>query len=208
MAVVRRRHHPARRRRDRLLDVPDDGPLRRGHVRELGERVPADGRVRAAHDLPRPEGLERVEAGRRRPARRGPTPASRRPRRTVARPARRGVARRLRAQHADRVHRALRRHVRRPRCLRRPRVQRRATRARPTGARHVAVRADVRVLVPVVPELAERVPRRGRDRRAVGLPAPARLGGVEAGARAATGRRATTDVGQPHLRRRWATMLR
>ena len=53
--------------------------------------------------------------------------------------------------------------------------------------------AHVAVLVRVVPELAERVPRGRGDRRAVDLPAPARVARVEAGRRPASGdQRVTT----------------
>ena len=68
---------------------------------------------------------------------------------------------------------------------RRPGLQRRAAGPRRAAVTTAGVPRHVAVLVRVVPELAERVPGRRRHRRRVGLPAAARLAGVEAGRRAA-----------------------
>src|SRR6266516_2396382 len=100
-------------------------------------------------------------------------------------PARRAGARAVRALPvagaggavSDRVH------VARPRRPRR--VQPAATRARSGADLADRVRDQRPVLVPVVPELAERVPGRLRGGGARHLPAPARLTGVQAGRRAA-----------------------
>ncbi len=61
------------------------------------------------------------------------------------------------------------------------------------------VPAHLAVLVRELPELAVRVPRRRRDRRCLGLPAATRVGGVEAGGRAAPQHRRLTRL----VRRRW-----
>ena len=56
--------------------------------------------------------------------------------------------------------------------------------ARRVAGERRAVRDDVGVLVPVLPELAERVRRGGHDRRALDLPPPEGFTRVEAGGRA------------------------
>ena len=59
-----------------VVGVPHHRRLRRGDVRELGVRVPADGHVRRADRLPVPEGLLGVEADRRAAPRRTRTRAT------------------------------------------------------------------------------------------------------------------------------------
>ena len=55
-----------------LLDVPHDGALRRGDVRELGERVPADGRRSCCSPCSASSAVRPVQAGARPLARRPP----------------------------------------------------------------------------------------------------------------------------------------
>ena len=84
-----------------------------------------------------------------------------------------------------RLHRPVPRVVGRPRGWRLCRVPSRADGAWPAGAGLCRIRRLGPILVRVVPELAERVPRHRRDGVVVGLPSPAVLPGVQAGACAA-----------------------
>ena len=173
MAHQRGRRRRARRGLVQLLEVPHHRPLLRGHVRELGERVPPDGRLRPAHRVPRPEGLAESKRPARRPRRRGPPRHRRRPGRPW--PVRRGgiwlASTRTRCSS-------------RSPCCSSPRSCGHAisgAHSTPPSSMPRAPRSapgsscDVRVLVPVVPELAKlETPRRRHDRRAHGVPAPTR----------------------------------
>ena len=89
-------HRDHEEQRDLVRRVPHDGTLLGGLDRELGERVPPDGRVRAPDRLPHPEGFTRVEETGRRPRRRRPACPRRRPGRARPGATRRAQARALR----------------------------------------------------------------------------------------------------------------
>src|SRR6478609_5160706 len=76
-----------------------------------------------------------------------------------------------------------------PRDGRRLGIQRRANRTWPGGGFRHAVHGPKRVLVPVVPELAERVPRDPGHGRAIDFPQAPRVGGIETGERFASRQR-------------------
>ncbi|CAA9554465.1 MAG: hypothetical protein AVDCRST_MAG49-2074, partial [uncultured Thermomicrobiales bacterium] len=166
--------------------VPAHRPLRRGGLRELGERIPPDGGLRPADRLPLPEGVVGVE-GPRRGAAAGPGRAR------AGQPARRPLAGAaggrgalgLRAVTDPDAVRAVRRLLRPPRGRWCPTVRGGATEPRAAGAVDAGFPEDLRVLVPVVPELAERVSLRWRPGRPLGRSPPARLPRVEAGRRGA-----------------------
>ena len=161
--------------------------LRRGDVRELGERVPADGHLRAAHRLPVPARVVGVQADRRAGAAgRGPARACRRSERALAGAARRLGAEGLRELPGQRCSSCC---SSAPGCCTPPAgpgpTARSSSRTAGQPVTTWAVHRHLAVLVRVVPELAERVPGRGGHRRCVGLPAAAGLARVEAGRRAA-----------------------
>ena len=146
-------------------------------------------RLRGAHRVPRPEGLGRVEAAETATTSTKTRAAPRRSRRAVAGPARRDLAQALRELAAHRVRRPvprLDRSVTRSAAHAEYNAEQQRARRRRRSARSQFVRTQP-VLVRVVPELAERVPRGRRDRRADDLPAPTRIAGIEAGPR--SGRR-------------------
>ena len=184
---LQRRSDRARQRPGLLGSTCGTGRLRRGDVRELGERVPADGHVRRAHRVPVPEGILGVQADRRAAAAgRGPPQSAGQAGRAVA-----GAPRRLGAE-------ALRELARR-RCS--SCCSWRRSRCTPSAARGLQREQ----------ELPHGEPSRSAagylgtsqfwfesfqnwqseflavavDRRRLGLPAPARLRRVEAGRRAA-----------------------
>ena len=131
--------------------------------------------------LGRVEGPRRARSRRRRPARRGPAPSTRRGRSGAAG----SGCTSTRTRCCSRSSCCSSRRSSATRSVASTSTTPSSTStARPTLSSWGYV-LELAVLVRVVPELAERVPRRVRDRRAHDLPAPARLARVEAGRRAA-----------------------
>ncbi|CAA9314207.1 MAG: hypothetical protein AVDCRST_MAG11-1689, partial [uncultured Gemmatimonadaceae bacterium] len=179
---VQRRPARARRRAGGRGRVPRHRRVPRGHHRELGVGVPADGGVRPPHRVPLPARLVGVQGDR---GAGGGGPASgggaRRPRGALARAARRRRARSLQALAEPRAGAAVRRVVRAARGGGRGGVQRGAAAARRRAGVGARLPRDEPVLVRVVPELAERVPLGGGARAALDLAARAGVAAVEAG---------------------------
>ena len=124
-------------------------------------------------------------------------------RKEVPWPVRRGrpLAAALRELAAHRLRGPLHRVTRGPRPRWRRCAQRRAPRARPADRRHVGLLQQLAVLVRVVPELAERVPRSPRHRRVQRVPPPTRITGEQARRREPLRHRLRLTAFHHHARR-------
>ena len=188
------------------VGLPAHRRLRRGDVRELGVRVPADGDVRRAHRVPVPARLVGVQAARLSRLRRTRTRGTRTSARTCP-------GRCAAAAWSCRSTR-----TRWPRCSSSCSLASIALHAA-GGARAYSAEQQAHGEAAVslwgfvrtaqfwfesFQNWQSRVPRGRGDRRRVGLPAAARLGRVEAGRRAAPRhRRLTRPPGLPAAGRTW-----
>src|SRR5215218_4515008 len=179
----RLQQHPtaARAATSWLRPVSGKRRLHRGRLRELGERVLADGPLRGAHRLSLPEGFCGIQRSRFPAPRRGRLRGGKAPRgRSLASPKGWSGAQALRKLPEHRPTLFVCVLLGDARYRGRRRLQRGGGRAQGTTRLRGRVSAHTALLVRVVPELAERVPGDRGDDSALNLPAPERLIPIQA----------------------------